>query len=52
MRKVKAANVHSSVKHLDKHINVPAGGSKGANNLGLPQVGVDGFEDVLKFDLV
>ena len=50
MRKVKAANVHSSVEHLDKHVNVPAGGPEGADDFDLAEVGVNGLEDVSELD--
>ena len=32
---VKAGNVHASVEHLDEALGVPAGGSEGADDLGL-----------------
>lgn len=50
VREVKSGNVHASVEHLDEHVGVPAGGSEGANDLGLPLAKVDLLEDVLEAD--
>lgn len=46
MGEVKTGDVHASIDHLDKRVNVPAGGTHGANDLGLAQIGIDVFEDV------
>ena len=45
---VQASNVHAGVKHLDEHVNVPAGGAKSADDLSLALVKVDLLEDVLE----
>ena len=47
---VQTRHVHAGVQHLDEHLHVPAGRAKGADNFGLSGVGVDRFEDVVKFD--
>ena len=50
VREVEASNVHSCVEHLNKHVCVPAGGSQGADDLGLALVQIDLLEDVLESD--
>ena len=50
VREVETGNVHASVQHFDEHFHLPAGWTKGADNFGLPRVGVDAFEDVLELD--
>ena len=47
---VQTRHVHASIEHLDEHFHIPAGGAEGADNFGLAGVGVDCFEDVVKFD--
>jgi len=47
---VEAADVHAGVEHLDEHVDVPAGGTEGADDLDLAEVGVDGLEDVAELD--
>ena len=46
MREVKTGDVHASIDHLYERVNVPAGGTHGANDLGLAKVGINVFEDV------
>ena len=48
VRKVQASNVHAGVKHLDEHVNVPAGRAKSADDLGLTLVEVDLLKNVLE----
>ena len=48
VREVETGDVHAGVEHLDEHVSVPAGGSQGANDLGLAHVEVDLLEDVLE----
>jgi len=47
---VEPGDVHAGIEHLDEHLSVPAGGSKSANDLGLPLVEIDGLENVLESD--
>lgn len=47
--KVETSNVHASVKHFDEHFDIPACWAKGANDFGLPCVGIDALEDVCEF---
>lgn len=47
---VEAADVHTCIEHLDKHVDIPAGGTEGANNLDLAGVGVNSLEDVAELD--
>ena len=47
---VQTRHVHAGIEHFDEHFNIPAGGAEGADNFGLSGVGVDCFEDVVKFD--
>ena len=50
VREVETGNVHASVQHFDEHFHLPAGWTKGADNFGLPGVGIDALEDVLELD--
>ena len=50
VREVEAGNVHACVEHLHKHVSVPAGGSQGADDLGLALVQINLLEDVLESD--
>ena len=50
VREVETSNVHASVKHFNEHVNVPAGGAKGADNLGLALGEIDALKDVLELD--
>jgi hypothetical protein len=50
MRKVETSDVHAGVEHLDEHVDVPAGGSERANNLGLTVLKLDLLENVLESD--
>ena len=50
VREVETGNVHASVQHFNEIFDIPAGWAKGADNFGLPRVGVDALEDVLEFD--
>ena len=52
MGEVETSDVHASVKHLDEHVDVPAGGSEGADNLGLAEAEVNLLEDVLELNSV
>ena len=47
---VQTRYVHAGIEHLDEHFHIPAGWTEGADNFGLSGVGVDCFEDVVKFD--
>ena len=47
---VKTGNVHTGVEHLDEHVNIPAGWSKGADDLGLTHGKVDLLENVRELD--
>ena len=47
---VETSDVHSCVKHLDKHINIPTGWSKGAHDLSFASGKIDLLEDVLELD--
>jgi hypothetical protein len=47
---VEAADVHAGIEHLNEHVDIPAGGTEGANNLDLAEVGVNGLEDVAELD--
>jgi len=46
MREVKAGNVHSSIDHFHKHVNLTAGWAEGADNFCSALGDVDGLEDV------
>ena len=43
---VKTGDIHARIQHFDEIFNIPAGGTKGANDFGLSSVGVDALEDV------
>ena len=47
---VQTRHVHAGIEHLDEHFHIPAGWTEGADNFGLSGVGIDCFEDVVKFD--
>lgn len=51
MREVETGNIHASVEHLDKHVDVPAGRSECANDLGLAGLRIDGLENVVEADV-
>ena len=48
--KVQSGNVHAGIEHFDEIFDIPAGRAKGADNFGLPGVGIDTLEDVLELD--
>ena len=52
MREVEASNVHAGVNHLDELLDLVAGGSESAVDLGAAELGVDGFEDVVELDVL
>ena len=47
---VKTCHIHASVQHFDEILDVPTRWAKGANDFGLPCVGVDALEDVLELN--
>jgi len=47
---VEAGNVHTGVNHFDEHVNVPARGSKGADNFGAALGNINALEDVGELD--
>jgi len=46
MREVETSDIHTSVKHLDEHVNIPASWSEGANDLSLACGKIDLLENV------
>ena len=46
VREVETSDVHTSVKHLDEHLNIPASWSEGANDLSLACGKIDLLENV------
>ncbi len=61
VREVKSGYIHATVKHLDKHVNIPARGSKnvskilkvkfiphGANDLSFSVLEVDSIENLVE----
>jgi len=50
MREVETSDIHASIKHLDKHVYVPACGSQGADDFGLTLAELDLLKDVLEAD--
>ena len=51
MGEVQASDVHTSIEHLDEHIDIPASGSEGANDLGFASSHIDGLEHLRKSDV-
>ena len=52
MREVEASDVHAGVNHLDKLLDLVAGGYESAVDLGAAELGVDGFEDIVELDVL
>jgi len=50
MGEVETGNVHTSIQHFDEVLDIPTSRAKGANDFGLPCVGVDTLEDVLELN--
>ena len=50
VREVETRYIHASVQHFDEIFDIPARWAKGANDFGLPCVGVDALEDVLELN--
>ena len=51
VREVETGDVHASIKHLDEHVNVPAGWAQCADYLGFALVEIDLLKDVLESDV-
>ena len=47
---VETGHIHASVQHFDEIFDIPTRWAKGANDFGLPCVGVDALEDVIELD--
>lgn len=47
---VETGHVHASVQHFNEIFDIPTRWAKGANDFGLPCVGVDALEDVLELN--
>lgn len=49
---VETSDVHAGVDHLYEGLNRVASGSKGADDLGAAEVGINRFEDVVELDVL
>ena len=47
---IETSDIHAGVEHLHEHLDIPAGGSEGANDLGLALVEINSLKDVLESD--
>lgn len=50
MREVESRNIHSCIKHFDKHVDVPARWSQRANNFCLSHLRCIILKNLVKFD--
>jgi len=52
MGEIESSNVQTSIDHFDEHWSIPTGWTKGANNLSLSHLSVEGSEDLIDFHCV
>jgi hypothetical protein len=52
MREVESGDIHTGIKHFDETVDIPTGGSKGADDLGFALLNISGFEDAVKLNFV